>query len=534
MGVTAGQSSHLNTAKPLQRPGLDKAKATLPIISPIEEVLNQLPSPLTAFTLLDLDVSLITTYRITTYRLTPVGGRLPLFIHNWEILTKDPWVLTTVRGYHLPLCQWPTQGSSSSNLHAGLKKGRSTGRGDFQLGNKRSSGSCQEASSTLDQSSICGSQKRRRVATNYRPTAVKPVYRSSTFQDEGTAHVTISTSAGSPPGQSRPKGCLSHSTDGRRLPAPSSLPKSRGRSLSVQGPTIRTLHCSLRLHKTYKANSSVPSLSQNSDTHLSGRHAHMRTFRTTTTRTTTLNSPLAAGSPRIHSQCTRVSSDPVEADRLLGFTINTSSMTITLPPVKKAEIQRETSRLLRCPSVQTRTLACLLGKLVATRPAVFTAPLHYRALQSLKISALHAQREIVPLSQEAINDLRWWSTQLHLHCSSPILKLEASVVITSDASLRGWGAVCQEETTGGLWTTEEACSHINLLELKAAYLALQCFLKERVSMHVLVRLDNRTAISYLNRMGGPSCVNWHSTYGPGALLARLHSMQSTCPEPRIP
>ena len=98
--VTAGQSSHLNTAKPLQRPGLDKAKVTLPIISPIEEVLNQLPSPLTAFTLLDLDVSLITT---------PVGGRLPLFIHNWEILTKDPWVLTTVRGYHLPLCQWPTQ-----------------------------------------------------------------------------------------------------------------------------------------------------------------------------------------------------------------------------------------------------------------------------------------------------------------------------------------------------------------------------------------------------------------------------------------
>lgn len=87
-------------AKPLQRPGLNKAKAALPIISPIEEVLNQLPSPLTAFTLLDLDVSLI-----ITYKLTPVGGRLLLFIHNWEILIKDPWVLTTVREHHLPLCQ---------------------------------------------------------------------------------------------------------------------------------------------------------------------------------------------------------------------------------------------------------------------------------------------------------------------------------------------------------------------------------------------------------------------------------------------
>ena len=39
----------------------------------------------------------------------PSGDRLALFIHNWEILTKETWVLTTMRGYHLPLCQWPTQ-----------------------------------------------------------------------------------------------------------------------------------------------------------------------------------------------------------------------------------------------------------------------------------------------------------------------------------------------------------------------------------------------------------------------------------------
>ena len=195
---------------------------------------------------------------------------------------------------------------------------------------------------------------------------------------------------------------------------------------------------------------------------------------------------------------------PTKQLDFLGFSINTSVMSITLPPAKAAEIRQEASRLLKLPSVQIKSLACLLGKLVATRPAVFIAPLHYRALQSLKIASLHAHREVAPLSPEAINDLTWWSSQLHLHCSSPILKPEASVVITSDASLQGWGAAFQEERTGGLWTAEEACYHINLLELKAAYLALQCFLKERVAVHVLIRLDNRTAISYLNRMGGPS------------------------------
>ena len=73
-------------------------------------------------------------------------------------------------------------------------------------------------------------------------------------------------------------------------------------------------------------------------------------------------------------------------------------------------------------------------------------------------------------------------------------------MITSDASSHGLGAVCQEETTGGLWSTEETCPHINLLELKTAYIALQCFLKERVLTHVLLRLDNRIAIAYLNRI----------------------------------
>ena len=155
-------------------------------------------------------------------------------------------------------------------------------------------------------------------------------------------------------------------------------------------------------------------------------------------------------------------------------------MTISLPAVKKAEIQRETTQLLRCPSI--RTLAYLLGKLVATKPAVFIAPLHYCTLQSLKISALHAQQETVALSPVATDNLKWWSIQLHLRCSSPILKPEASMVITSDASLKGCGAACQERTAGGLWSTEEACFHINLLELKAPYLfALFCLISRALS-----------------------------------------------------
>ena len=55
-----------------------------------------------------------------------------------------------------------------------------------------------------------------------------------------------------------------------------------------------------------------------------------------------------------------------------------------------------------------------------------------------------------------------------------------------------------------MWSTEEACFHINRLELKAAYLALQCLLEETVSTYVLTGLENWAAIAYLNQMGEPS------------------------------
>ena len=51
----------------------------------------------------------------------------------------------------------------------------------------------------------------------------------------------------------------------------------------------------------------------------------------------------------------------------------------------------------------------------------------------------------------------------------------ASQVITSDASIRGWGVSCTDSQTGGPWTLTEAQDHVNLLELRAAFLALKTF-----------------------------------------------------------
>ena len=51
------------------------------------------------------------------------------------------------------------------------------------------------------------------------------------------------------------------------------------------------------------------------------------------------------------------------------------------------------------------------------------------------------------------------------------------MIIQTDASKTGWGAVCQGEKTRGVWSEQEQKLHINILELLAVKLTLLSFTK---------------------------------------------------------
>ena len=38
-----------------------------------------------------------------------LAGRVAHYVHNWELITQDRWVLQTITGYHLDLVQTPTR-----------------------------------------------------------------------------------------------------------------------------------------------------------------------------------------------------------------------------------------------------------------------------------------------------------------------------------------------------------------------------------------------------------------------------------------
>ncbi len=71
-------------------------------------------------------------------------------------------------------------------------------------------------------------------------------------------------------------------------------------------------------------------------------------------------------------------------------------------------------------------------------------------------------------------------------------------VVTTDASNKGWGALCEGKPTFGLWSEEESGLHINCLEMLAVCHACQFFLPDIRGHHVLVRSGSWSVVSHIN------------------------------------
>lgn len=99
-------------------------------------------------------------------------------------------------------------------------------------------------------------------------------------------------------------------------------------------------------------------------------------------------------------------------------------------------------------------------------------------------------------------DLNQWMNDANRYNGRAIEIPQWDLIIESDAPKMGWRVWSQGTSTGGPWTGEEQQHSINYLELLAAFLGLQTFVASKKDIAILLRLDNVTAIAYLNKMGG--------------------------------
>ena len=196
---------------------------------------------------------------------------------------------------------------------------------------------------------------------------------------------------------------------------------------------------------------------------------------------------------------------PTQMLEFLGFWIDSVNMIVILTERKALTIREMCIAMLSYKKPTIRTVAQLVGKLVASFPAVMYGKLFYRILDNEKSLALKenfgnfdAKMRISDLAKQ---DLKWWIDNI-LFTNCPIVHAKPSVTVFSDASLLGWGGVLNGVTTGGNWSLSEQSIHINVLELIAAQYVLASLCDKLSNCHIRMMIDNKTAVSYINGMGG--------------------------------
>ena len=115
--------------------------------------------------------------------------------------------------------------------------------------------------------------------------------------------------------------------------------------------------------------------------------------------------------------------------------------------------------------------------------------LHFRNLQKQVSDAtlLGDWNNLITLNQESILELDWWITNLKKRNLNRLRPPPITVIITSDASKKGWGGTYfnvltkKKLKTQGVWTLKESTEQINVLELKGALYTVQA-LAENVRM----------------------------------------------------
>lgn len=203
---------------------------------------------------------------------------------------------------------------------------------------------------------------------------------------------------------------------------------------------------------------------------------------------------------------------PSQCVTFLGFVINSVTMSVTLTEAKRQKIKKSCVRLIALRKCSIRDFAQVIGQLVATEPCFPHAPLFYRDLESAKTETLKFFKgnydATMRIREESKIILKWWVRNVDI-LEGPVHLANPSVLLRSDSSGFAWGGVIMSpenleirDKTKGSWSEIELQEHINYKELKAAFFVLVCFCEKMQNVHIKMELDNTTAVSYVNKMGG--------------------------------
>lgn len=197
---------------------------------------------------------------------------------------------------------------------------------------------------------------------------------------------------------------------------------------------------------------------------------------------------------------------PSQNPVFLGASLNMTAGKAS-PTMERCLALEECIRLfLTSSTLPARAWLRLLGFMASLVDLVPWCRLHMRPLQLHLLFHYRPRRDIitkpVPVSPLIQSHLEWWFHRQNLLCGTTFPRPTPSVTLTTDASQSGWGAHLDDLSVAGTWSPTEKLLHINLLELLAVQKALQHMTSRVMYRTVLIKTDNSTVVSYINRQGG--------------------------------
>ena len=169
---------------------------------------------------------------------------------------------------------------------------------------------------------------------------------------------------------------------------------------------------------------------------------------------------------------------PTQDLEFLGYRFNLREGLVYPNQKKLDKLKILAVSILQGHSTTPRKLMSLIGVMASMEKTVPSGRIHMRPFQwFLKTNWQFPQSldKIVPISQLIRDHLAWWMDPQNLLKGSSLHQKEHNVLIFTDASGKGWGAHLSNCTISGVWQQSERNLHINILELKAVFLALKHF-----------------------------------------------------------
>ena len=301
------------------------------------------------------------------------------------------------------------------------------------------------------------------------------------------------------------------------------------RDLRIPMSPIRTEQCSEGFHQANEASDGATETSGSALSHLPGRSTEYGPVERGGWQRNPEDS-VSSPTTGVPGELGEITAHPISEGQLPGFHPMLPDND-HIPP--RGKDQEDHGIVLRAAEEVEGVSEGLIGRMSAAILAILPAPLCYRGLQRLKnetFASSQSYETIVSLDERAVEELIWWTQQVQHWNGRPILTPTPDITVETDASLLGWGAVSGETRTGGLWSEEERAQHINMLELMGGDFAAKIFAKDKQDIHIHLRMDNTTAIAYINHMGGTkshnlsqaACSLWQWCLQRGITLSAEH------------